>query len=92
MAEHVYMVYGDTIKVKFKAPKYISDQIVDWFGVDFKVVSEDEDTVTIEVLACNRSMRFWALQYGMFVEVIEPTYLRDEIKMSIKKMNTRYGI
>ncbi len=35
-------------------------------------------------------MKFWALQYGPYVEVLEPMELREEIKASVKGMWEKY--
>jgi predicted DNA-binding transcriptional regulator YafY len=92
MAEHVYMLYGDTVRVHFKAPKYLADQIVDWFGYSFTVLSEDQENMIVQVDVNERAMRFWALQYGTFVEVLEPKSLRDDIMKSVRKMMDNYNV
>lgn len=92
MAEHIYMMHGDTVNVKFRAPKSISDQIVDWFGFDFTVLEEKGDDIIVSVKVNKRAMRFWALQYGNFVEVLEPKELRENIKDSIRNMIGNYKV
>ena len=92
MAEHIYMLYGKTETVKFRCPKSLADQLVDWFGTDFKVLSVEEDVMTVQVRVNTRAMRFWALQYGSFVEVLEPKELRDDIIHAVKNMNEVYGV
>ncbi len=91
MAEHIYMMYGETVNAKFKAPKSICDQVVDWFGLDFTVEQDLGDEVIISVKVNERAMRFWAMQYGNYVEVLEPVPLREEIKNSIQAMGEKYG-
>ena len=40
---------------------------------------------------CNeKAMRFWALQYGPYIEVLEPESLRNQIKESIAGMSKKY--
>lgn len=90
MAEHIYMLYGDTVTVKFRCDKKIGDQIVDWFGLDYRIVDEDENTFTAVVDVNERAMRFWAVQYGTFVEVLEPQNLRMEIVDIARKIESRY--
>lgn len=90
MAEHIYMLYGDTVTVKFKCDKRIGDQIVDWFGFDYKVVAEDDTTFAAVVDVNERAMRFWAIQYGTFVEVLEPKALRNDITKVINTMQQNY--
>ncbi len=90
MAEHIYMLYGDTVEVKFRCDKRIGDQIVDWFGLDYRIVGEDETTFTAVVDVNERAMRFWAIQYGTFVEILEPKELRKEIIDSLNRIQKHY--
>ena len=90
MAEHIYMMYGEIVNVKFRSPKVLADQIADWFGYDFTVLEEDGEDMIVQVSVNQRAMRFWALQYGTFVEILEPDSLRNDIIKSIKKMQERY--
>lgn len=44
-------------------------------------------------LTCNEdSMFYWALQYGLFVEIIEPISLRKRISEAVMKMNEKYNL
>ena len=90
MAEHVYMSYGDTADILMRVSKQMSDQIVDWLGFDFTVIKEEEDAVIIKLRSSIRAMRFWAMQYGIFVEILEPKELREEIAKAIETMKSRY--
>ena len=90
MAEHIYMFSGKTVTVRMVAKKHLMDELVDWFGKDFKIRREFEDEMLVDV-KCNKSaMKFWALQYGPYVEVLEPADLREEIKESVKGMWEKY--
>ena len=35
-------------------------------------------------------MRYWALQYGPYVEVLEPESLRDQLKADVAGMYEKY--
>lgn len=37
MAEHVYMFAGESIRVRFLAPKWMMNDLIDWFGMDVQV-------------------------------------------------------
>ena len=67
------------------------NELVDWFGKDFKIRKEFEDEMLIDVKCNQEAMRFWALQYGPYVEVLEPAELREEIKESVKGMWEKYN-
>jgi len=90
MAEHIYMFAGGSIPVKFRAPSYLADQIVDWFGMDTMFVKGDGDMVDVGVQVNEQAMIFWALQYGRYVEVLEPTGLRERILDEIKVIAQKY--
>lgn len=91
MAEHIYMFSGSSIRVKLLAPATMMDELIDWLGKDFTVKSAaDEGQIEIS-LNCNEdSIFYWALQYGPYVEVLEPVSLRNRIAESIKKMSEKY--
>lgn len=91
MAEHIYMFSGDSVPVKIETTKNMFSEIADWFGKDIKILSEEGEKLVLR-LNCNESaMRYWALQYGPSVEVLEPESLRNQIITDIKDMTKRYG-
>ena len=92
MAEHMYMFHGDSVLVKFKCNVNMMDNIMDWFGKDISIIKEDQDSDEIVVrLICNYdAMFYWALQYGPYVEVIEPKSLRADLKKAIDEMAEKY--
>ena len=92
MAEHVYMFHGESGTVKLKCHERMMDNLIDWFGKDIWVTKEKPDSDMIMVrLTCNyESMRYWALQYGPDVEVVEPLDLRADIREIINDMAEKY--
>lgn len=91
MAEHIYMFSGPSVRVKLLAPADMMNELIDWLGKDFIVRKADNDEKIIITLNCNEeSMFYWALQYGPYVEVLEPESLRSRIAESIKKMAKKY--
>ena len=57
-------------------------------GTDIAVI-DAEERYRIRVTAAPKGIKFWALQYLPYIEVLEPQWLRDEIIESIQ--NNRYG-
>ena len=57
--------------------------VLDRFGTDIQIFERDEQTFTAVLTTPPRGVRFWALQYLSFVEVVEPAWLRQEIIESI---------
>jgi predicted DNA-binding transcriptional regulator YafY len=42
-------------------------------------------------VTCNaKAMRFWALQYGPYVEVLEPESIRRRVKKDLAAMTEKY--
>ena len=90
MAEHTYMFSGDSAYVKMSVEKFLMSDLVDWFGKDFQIIKEEETTLKIRVYTNEKAIRFWALQYGPYVEVLEPQSLRKQLKDDIKVMVNKY--
>ena len=91
MAEHIYMFSGESVRVKLQVPEYMMDELVDWFGKDFRIMKTGVEGMMEIVVNCNENaMFFWALQYGPYVEIVEPIALRERIKTAVKEMNQKY--
>lgn len=91
MAEHIYMFSGKSKKVLFKIDKSRLDDIVDWFGNEFKIRKKTENHYTISVDVNTNAMYYWALQYGQYAEIISPADLREKLKETISQMYDRYN-
>jgi predicted DNA-binding transcriptional regulator YafY len=92
MAEHIYMFSGKSEKVLFKVDKSRLDDIVDWFGTDFKIRKKLENHYLISVDVNINAMYYWALQYGQYVDVIKPESLREKLHDTISDMYARYSV
>lgn len=90
MAEHLYMFSGESIKAKFKAKNHIIDQIIDWFGLDAKIEPYDEEECMVEVRVNKDAFFYWAMQYGLYIEVVEPVDVRQRVVEAIKSMKEKY--
>ena len=91
MAEHTYMFCGESVSVQLKAPALMMNDLIDWFGRDFRIVSKTGDEIVISVKCNYNAMFYWALQYGAYVEVLSPPKLRKELAETICAMNEKYG-
>ena len=90
MEEHIYMFSGPSVQVKMRVREVNMDALIDWFGKRFRIVKEDADGLIVSV-ACNElAMKYWALQYGEHVEVLEPKSLREAICDAIDWMGSFY--
>ncbi len=91
MAEHVYMFSGDSVNVKMETIPSMFSEISDWFGNDLKVIEETEDKLILRVNCNENAMRYWALQYGPVVEILEPESLRNRLITDMHDMIKRYS-
>ena len=90
MVEHIYMFSGPSVQVKMRVSEHMMGALIDWFGKEFRIVQEDADKPIVSV-ACNKlAMRYWALQYGEYAEILEPESLRDEIREAVNYMASFY--
>jgi len=92
MAEHTYMFCGESVRIQLKTTKAMMNDLIDWFGMDFKIVKEIDDDIIVSVTCNYNAMFYWALQYGSYVEVLTPQKLREELKDTICKMYERYTV
>ena len=91
MAEHMYMFSGESIPVKLETTEDMMQELVDWFGNDFRVEKVGDGKIRARVTCNAKAMRFWALQYGPYVEVIEPVALRAQLRFDISAMAKKYA-
>ena len=90
MAEHIYMFGGESVRVKFLIDEDMINALVDWFGKDFRICSVKDGKVTVSVNCNENAMFYWALQYGPYVEVLEPESLRKKLTEEIFKLKIKY--
>lgn len=63
---------------------------MDWFGDTAEISSTSDDSFTVIVNVNIKAMLFWAMQFGPYVEVLEPLVLRDQINDKVVLMNEIY--
>lgn len=90
MAEHAYMFSGKSSDITLLAEKHLMSEFVDWFGKRFRVLEETEDMIRIRVKCNEDAMRYLALQYGPYMEVLAPGSLRDRVAEDIEKIAKKY--
>lgn len=86
-----YMFADKPGRVVIKLPERLIDDIIDWFGAEIKVKSNESGILTVEIVASPNAMQFWAMQYGTYAEIIEPQSLREKIKERLTKMQENYS-
>lgn len=80
--ERPYMFTDASEKVVFYADESIADQVIDWFGSAAHIRPE-KGHLRVTVTTSTEAMRYWALQYLNYVEVISPPKLRENISRDL---------
>ena len=84
------MFSGESVLVKMLAPKNMMDELIDWLGKDFRVKAVDDEKIEVTVSCNANAMFYWALQYGPYIEILEPQSLRNRISEAVKEMCDKY--
>lgn len=91
MAEHIYMFSGESVQVRLLVPDGWMNELIDWFGKDFRIQPSSKEGMMEVIVQCNeKAMRYWALQYGQYVEVLEPEGLRENVRDAVLGMYEKY--
>ncbi len=79
-----YMYSDPPERITFYADEGAVDQIVDWFGKNVEF-SREGDRLVASLRASPRAMLWWAVQYADCVEIISPSYLREQVVEYLNK-------
>ncbi|WP_315440410.1 WYL domain-containing protein [uncultured Selenomonas sp.] len=90
MEEHIYMFSGPSVQVKMRVSEYMIGALIDWFGKKFRIVQEEADKLIVSIACNENAMKYWALQYGQYAEILEPESLRDQIREAVDCMASYY--
>lgn len=86
----IYMYGGKEISVVLRCHTKILDDILDQFGKEIPLIAEGEDYFVTRIKASRQGCVYLALQYAQYMEVIEPTELRQEICELLKNTLASY--
>lgn len=81
----VYAFSGKSEYIKIRCDMVILDDVIDKFGTEVTIRSLGEKEFEFTLKIPPRGVKFWALQYLSYAEVLEPAWLRDEIIESLKQ-------
>lgn len=90
VADAIYGFVGEPERIVLHCEKLVLDDVIDKFGNDIHLYELDGKRFSASFDVPPRGVKFWALQYLPYVEVVEPRWLRDEIIESVKQ--NKYGI
>jgi len=91
MAEHLYMFSGKPTRVRFKVGRAALNHVFDWFGQGALVKEIGEESAEVSVNVNEQAMRYWALQFNEYVEILEPASLRESLKAEGKALAKKYS-
>lgn len=85
-----YMFSDEPEQITFAVKEdWMIDQLIDWFGFDFKMHNSDgQIVVTVNASVC--AMEYWAMQYLNYVEILTPVSLRKKIAENIENAREKY--
>lgn len=87
-----YMFSDEPKTISFSIDgEWMIDQIIDWFGFDFKTENKD-GKIIVTVKASPSAMEYWAMQYLNNVEILSPTSLREQIVTNLHSAVNKYSI
>lgn len=90
LAEHIYMFTGESRLVEMKVNRKILNDLFDWFE-DFTITELDDTYIIIKVKVNVNAVKLWAMQYGAYVEILSPDFIRNDIKKLLEEMTERYS-
>ena len=85
------MFSGKSVGIKLETTADMMSELVDWFGNDFTLMKKDGEKITVKIMCNENAMRYWALQYGPYVEVLEPLSLRKQLIDDVNTMQKKYS-
>ena len=85
----VYAFTGEIDIVEMLVDSKKLSDVIDKFGTNIDIAENDDGRLKITLKASLMGMKYWALQYLQYVEVVKPTTLRNELIGLIK--NNLYG-
>ncbi len=78
ISERMYVCGGVSELIKFRAKKWLINDIIDEFE-NCTFIYEGDDYLDVEVFVNTNAMLCWALKNGSSVEIISPSTLREKI-------------
>jgi len=82
IVEHCYMNAGETVKVKLEVDRTILGEVIESFGNQIKIepAHPSSNRLIVHVKSSEKDIIDWAMRYGEYAVILEPDYLREEIR------------
>ena len=91
ITEHIYMFSSDVIQVKFRANRYIINDVIDYFGKTAEITDVKDNDCIVSIRVSEEDMFKWAVQYSEHAAVISPVSLRERVIEALKNAVNNYG-
>lgn len=89
--DQLYMFVAAPVTVRLKVVRGYMNYVFDWFSKDIRIENVTPTSAEIVVKANEQAMRYWAMQYADYVEVLEPISLREALLESAHQLVVRYS-
>ncbi len=82
IVEHCYMNVGETVKVRLEIDKSVLGEVIDSFGTEIKIepAHHTSNRLIVQVKSSEKDIIDWAMRYGEYAVILDPDYLREEIR------------
>ncbi len=91
IACHPYLYVDAVQDIVIGCAPYMVDEIIDWFGMHFKVKRISDERIEVTIEASPKAMLYWLMQYGENVELLAPIALREELRGMLDKVVSKYN-
>lgn len=85
-----YMFSGNSETIVIQTKSEMIGTFIDWFGFNIKIKEIDNETIEVRFKASINAMRYWCLQYGLYIKIIRPKSLVDIYISDVKKISEKY--
>ena len=82
IVEHCYMNVGETVKVRLEIDKSVLGEVIDSFGTEIKIepAHHTSNRLIVQIKSSEKDIIDWAMRYGEYAVILDPDYLREEIR------------
>ncbi|MCR5617104.1 MAG: WYL domain-containing protein [Clostridiales bacterium] len=93
IVEHCYMNAGETVKVRLEIDKSLLGEVIESFGNQIKIepALPSSNRLIVHIQSSERDVIDWAMRYGEYAVILEPDYLREEIRDRVTLMRRSYS-
>ena len=93
LAEHRYMHSGEVVEVTLMIDRSILDDVLESFGRRIKIDTPEAEAnrYTVHIKSGEKDIIDWVMRYGGYAVLMEPDYLREEIRHRANHISGFYG-